>query len=88
MPAEPSARKAVASIVLAFATLQAFYFAWAARDSFSWLAWFRPGAAQAFFVSLIVLVLAGVVFVLQHVRESELRVREQHLRAALDRDRG
>jgi hypothetical protein len=71
--------------VLAFATLQALYFALAARDSFSWLAWFRPGAAQAFFESLIVLVLPGVVFVLQHIRVSELRVRAQQLRSTLDR---
>lgn len=78
-------RRLVAAIVLAFATLQALYFAWAARDSFSWLAWIRPGAAQAFFVSLVVLVLAAVVFVLHHVREGELRVRERHLRAALER---
>lgn len=78
-------RRLVASIVLAFAALQALYFAWAARDTFSWLAWIRPGAAQAFFVSLIVLVLAALVFVRHHVRESELRVREQQLKAALDR---
>lgn len=77
-------RRLVASIVLAFATLQALFFAWAARDSFSWLAWIRPGAAQAFFVSLIVLVLAALVFVVHHLRESELRTREQFLRVQLD----
>jgi hypothetical protein len=78
-------RRRVASIVLAFATLQALYFAWAARDSFGWLSWTRPGAAPALFVSLVVLILAATVFVVHHLRESELRAREQTLRAALGR---
>jgi hypothetical protein len=78
-------RRRVASIVLAFATLQALYFAWAARGSFGWLAWTRPGAAPALFTSLVVLIVAATVFVVHHIRESELRSREQHLRAALGR---
>lgn len=71
-------RRRIASIVLLFAVLQCLFFAWISMT--------RAEGQAGLVVGLIILVVAGVEFLAQRVRESELRVREEILRAALSRD--
>jgi len=68
-------RRRIAGIVFLFAVLQCGFFAW--------ISWQRTDALTGLFVGGVMLVIAGVGYVVQHVREAELRTREQILRAAL-----
>lgn len=68
-------RRAFATAALVFTVAQAGFFAWRATESSTAL----PGLV----LSLAFVVLATGLFVAQRVRESELRIREQQLRAEL-----
>ena len=68
-------RGRVAAIVLAFSALQCVFFAWISRD--------RPEMVAGFYVGLTALLLASAIFIAQRIRESELRSREEFLRASL-----
>lgn len=52
-----------------------------------WRAAAHPAAVPALVLGLVFVVLASGVLLAQHIRESELRVREQLLRAQLDASR-
>jgi hypothetical protein len=68
--------RALSALALACATLQALVFGWRAASD--------PAAVPALVLGLVFVVLASVVLLAQRIRESELRVREQLLRAQLD----
>ncbi len=70
-------RARIAGIVLFFAVLQCGFF--------GWLSFRHPESVLGLFVGLAGLVIAAVVFLVQRMRESELRTREQILRGMLGR---
>ena len=72
-------RRRIVSTALVVSTLQAAFFGWRSQADSSAL----PGLV----LSLVFVVIAAALFVAQHVRESELRIREQLLRARLDAPR-
>lgn len=71
--------RALSAMALSCATLQALVFGWRAAGD--------PAAVPALVLGLVFVVLASVVLLTQRIRESELRVREQVLRAQLEASR-
>ena len=70
-----SDRRRIAAIVFFFAVLQSGFFAWHS--------WQNPDSIHGLYVGLVGLVITAVGFIVQNVREAELRTREQILRATL-----
>lgn len=68
--------RALSATALACSTLQALVFGWRAAAD--------PAAVPGLILGLVFVVLAAAVLLAQRIRESELRVREQLLRAQLD----
>lgn len=60
-----------------------FLFAVLQCGFFAWVSWKHPEAILGLYADLVVLVTAGVGYLVQHVREAELRTREQILRPTL-----
>ena len=68
-------KRLVSGVALVFTALQAL--------AFAWFTWSDASLLPGLILSVVFVLLAGVVFITQEIRSSELRLREHQLRALL-----